>query len=193
MVLSRTVSGNPHEWAKLQKSLEAFGAACSLFSRIAVKKLGKSESSPFQIRVTIAGPPVNLVDVGYGVSQVLPVLVDSVLARTGGTLLLQQPEVHLHPRAQAELATFVASLVKADKKRFVIETHSDYLVDRLCLEVRRGTSLSPKDVSILFFERDKTDVYIHQLSIDENGNILGAPAKYREFFIREEQLMLGIL
>src|SRR5881396_1662040 len=73
----------------------------------------------------------NLVDVGYGVSQALPILVDTLQRPAADEVfLLQQPEVHLHPRAQAELGSFFVSQA-GKKRRFVIETHSDYLVDRV--------------------------------------------------------------
>lgn len=174
----------------LVAALEEFGASSSLFESIGVKRLGKRPSDPFQIRVSMAGPAANLPDVGYGVSQALPVVVQSVLAEKGRTLLLQQPEVHLHPRGQAALGSFFCRLVAAEKKRFVIETHSDYLLDRIRVEVARGT-LPATDVLILFFEKREIETSIHQIHLDKNGNVLNAPSSYRRFFMEEEDSLMS--
>jgi hypothetical protein len=81
-----------------------------LFDEIAVKQLGDMEGGPFQLQVRKAGkhgasPRRNLIDVGYGVSQALPVLVELFRSNASQMLLFQQPEVHLHPSAQAALGT----------------------------------------------------------------------------------------
>lgn len=186
MVLNRTFSGEPDKWSSLLESLDAFGRASGLFGNVEIRQLGKSESDPFQLRVKITGPAFNLVDIGYGVSQVLPILVDALLSERETTLLLQQPEVHLHPRAQAELGTFLGSLARARSMQFIVETHSDHLVDRVRLDVRDKKTLNAQDVSILYFERTKTGARIHEISIDDDGNIPNAPRSYREFFLAEE-------
>jgi predicted ATPase len=126
---------------------------------------------------------VNLSDIGYGVSQVLPVVVQSVLRKDATTLLIQQPEVHLHPRAQAALGTFFAQIAETERM-FVIETHSDYLVDRVRQEVAKGT-IKSEDVQILFFDKPGLETTIHQLTLDENGNVENAPDEYRSFFMEE--------
>ncbi len=103
-----------------------FGEQAGLFKKVDIKKLGDSLADPFQIMVTTNGIPANLIDVGYGVSQALPVVVQSMLAAKEQMLLLQQPEVHLHPKAQAALGSFFVDLVASGNKEFVVETHSDY-------------------------------------------------------------------
>jgi len=172
--------------AKLIEALNEFGVSSGLYKKIGVRHLGRRPSDPFQILVTMAGPPVNIPDVGYGVSQALPVIVQSVLSDRRGLLLLQQPEVHLHPRAQAALGSFFARLVAKEGKHLVIETHSDYLIDRVRLEVAQG-NLSPDDVQILFFEKQDIETNIHQIAVDKHGNVLGAPGSYRDFFLEEEE------
>ena len=99
--------------------------------------------------------------------------------------LLQQPEVHLHPSAQAALGSLLCQ-VAGKEHQIVVETHSDHLMDRVRMDVRDGESdLTPDDVSILYFERGGLDVKIHSLRIDEEGNILDAPDGYRSFFMEE--------
>ena len=176
----------------LKAELDAFGRASGLFNSLEVKRLGRKEGDPFQIGVKAAGPAFNLVDVGYGVSQVLPIIVDTVQNSEANTFLLQQPEVHLHPRAQAELGSFLAGLAVERQKRLIIETHSDYIVDRIRLDVRDKKRISRDDVVILYFERTREGVHIHELGIDEFGNITNAPPSYRQFFLDEERRMLGV-
>jgi len=191
VILARTFSSGPEAWAKLARPLDSFGEASGLFTDVRVRRMGPKESGPFQISVKISGPERNLVDVGYGVSQVLPIIVDSLRAPEGSTFLLQQPEVHLHPRAQAELASFLALQAKQRRHRFLIETHSDYLVDRVRMDVREGRQLVPDDVSILYFDRQDGGVAIRPLHLDNLGNIVGAPPGYRQFFLNEEKRLLG--
>lgn len=178
--------GSEPSRAALVDALNEFGTSSGLYRKIGVRHLGRRPTDPFQILVTMAGPPVNIPDVGYGVSQALPVIVQSVLSDKRGLLLLQQPEVHLHPRAQAALGSFFARLVTNDRKHLVIETHSDYLLDRVRLEVAQGR-LSPDDVLILFFDKAGIETSIHQITLDKHGNVLGAPSSYRQFFLEEDE------
>jgi predicted ATPase len=152
-----------------------------------VKRLGKKETDPFQLQVTIQGPPANLMDVGYGVSQVLPIAVDCLTSEPGQMLLMQQPEVHLHPRGQAELGTFLANLVTARGNRFVVETHSDYLVNRVRLDIRDQKWLKPEDVCLLYCERAGAGVKVQEIHVDDQGNLLDAPPGYHRFLLNEEK------
>ena len=78
-----------------------------------------------------------MIDVGYGISQVLPILV-RVLTTRNAKFLLQQPEVHLHPKGQAELTSLLVEISKRNRNSFVIETHSDYMIDRVRIEIMKG-------------------------------------------------------
>ena len=185
-------------WNHLKNELERFGQASGLFDEITVKHLGKALGSPFQLQVRKftgrrKGPWRNLVDVGYGVNQVLPVITELFRQDATPLLLLQQPEVHLHPSAQAALGSLFCK-VAAQGHQLIIETHSDYILDRVRTDVRDGReSLRPDDVSILFFERREQDVCIHSLGLDKEGNISGdVPPNYRNFFMEETQRSLGL-
>jgi predicted ATPase len=191
-ILASTILSEPGEWKEVVDALDSFGRHSGLFRQVEVRRLGASESDPFQIRVHVGGKAVNLVDVGYGVSQILPIVVDSLRGQRGGTFLLQQPEVHLHPRAQAELGSFLGTLAKRQDKRFIVETHSDHLVDRIRMDIRDGKGgLRPEDVSLLYFERPNGKARIHRLELDERGNIVNVPPGYRSFFLEEERRFLG--
>ena len=74
----------------------------------------------------------------------------------------------------------------------VIETHSDYMIDRLRADIRKGVHLKPEDVSLLFLERLGVETIIHQINIDALGNLDGVPLAFRKFTLDEERKLLGI-
>ena len=178
-------------WLQLKKEIERFGQAAGLFDEIHVRQLGRSGNDPFQIQIRLGGkrlkgPYRNLVDVGDGVSQVLPIAVDLVNPSTPTSLyLLQEPEIALHPSAQAALGSLFCE-VAANDRQLIVETHSDHLIDRVRMDVRDGkTALRPEDVRILYFEREDLDVKIHEITYDKMGNLQNTPPGYRSFFMRE--------
>ena len=194
--LANLYRGNSDEWQKLKASLEDFGRRSGLFDDIAITSFGKTSGAPFQIRIRKwgkrrKGVDRNLIDVGYGVSQTLPMLTELLRPDSPQMFLLQQPEVHLHPSAQAALGSLFCA-VASQRKQLIVETHSDYIIDRVRMDVRDNTAgLKPDDVSILYFERDDLDVKIHSIRLDEMGNVLGAPPGYRQFFTDEMMRSVG--
>ena len=190
--LSRAKSRDPERWAAIRQGLISFGQSAGLFSDIDVRQLGKNDFDPFQIMVRINGSAMNLTDVGYGISQILPVIYQVQNSSRHGTYLLQQPEVHLHPRAQAELGSLLATMVATKDRRatFVVETHSDYLVDRIRIEVAAG-KISAKDVTIIFFQKGQHGSTAANLFLNDLGEIMDAPTEFRSFFMQEHGKLLG--
>ena len=190
MYLAHLYRQRKRDWQALQRKLERFGQAAGLFDDISIKSLGTRDSEPFQVQVRkrgtrLKGPRRNLIDVGYGVSQVLPLITELLRPDSPSLFLLQQPEVHLHPSAQAALGTLFCEVAGPDRQ-LVIETHSDHLINRIRLDLRDGAvPLTPEDVSLLYFERDELEVRIHSLHLDEQGNVRGAPPGYGAFFMNE--------
>ena len=197
MYMANKYFENKNDWKKLQASLVEFGKSSGLFDEIGIKPLGKKGSEPFQLIVRkfgdrSKGPSRNLIDVGYGVSQVLPIIAELSQDRASSVNLIQQPEVHLHPSAQAALGSFFCRAANA-KRALVVETHSDYILDRVRMEIRdKSSNLKPEDVSILFFERKNLGAQVYSLRIDEAGNICDAPKNYRDFFLEETKRSLGL-
>lgn len=185
-------------WEDLKHELIQFGKRSGMFQNIEVKNLA-APGGPFQLRVRVRGPNANIIDVGYGVSQILPILVHIIdppvsrrsFYREGNPiLLLQQPEVHLHPRAQAELSSLLATLASQHGKSFVVETHSDYMIDRARVEIRKG-NISHEDVSLIYLEPKGRVVKVHNISFDEMGNMIDVPANFRKFFMQETDRLMG--
>jgi predicted ATPase len=111
----------------------------------------------------------NLVDVGYGCSQILPILVAGYSLSEGKILMVQEPEIHLHPKAQAELGTFFYELAKKGVQS-IIETHSEHLLLRLQAHVAdKRSGLSPSDVRIYYVNVKDGKRVIERLYLKENG------------------------
>lgn len=197
MYLAERARRRSLEWQAQKSSLEKFGSDAGLFTELNVRLLGKSDSDPFQLQIRKAGkrlrgPLRNLIDVGYGVSQVLPIVTELLSGSSSEPFLLQQPEVHLHPRAQAALGTYFCGIATRNR-HLIVETHSDHLIDRIRMEVRDGsTALKPEDVLVLYFERDELDVKIHEIGFDSLGNVCGAPDSYGDFMMQETRRSLGL-
>ena len=195
--LANAQARDPERWQELKHGMEEFGHNSGLFDEIFVKRLGRYEFEPFQLEIRKwgsrrKGAKRNLIDMGYGVSQVLPLILELIMKDGSLMFLLQQPEVHLHPSAQAALGSLFCSTA-ASGRQLIVETHSEYIIDRVRMEIRdRATDLKAEDVSILFFERTDLDVHIHSLRFDEQGNLLDAPDGYGQFFMDETRRSIGL-
>src|ERR1035437_5032678 len=135
------------------------GKASGLFQKIEIKCFGDPADaiSPFEVDAYLDDKALSLGWLGYGVSQSLPIFVELLDRKAGSWFAIQQPEVHLHPRAQACLGDVFFDMAVRDEKKFLIETHSDFTIDRFRMNYRRKRS--KKDIAtlpkgqVLFFER----------------------------------------
>jgi predicted ATPase len=132
----------------------------------------------------------DLTHVGVGVSQVLPILIQSLLVDPGSCLIFEQPELHLHPRVQTKLADFFLSVALLGKQ-CLIETHSEYLIN----ELRYLSALAEGDnyskLATVYFVRSSSDGSIYEpLKFNEFGAILNWP---EGFFDESEDLSAEII
>ena len=170
----------------LAERVAAIGREVGLFSQVGSSPPGPDGAR--EIRVRTPDGWRNLMDAGYGLHSVLALLFAICGHGDDTAFLLQQPEAHIHPGAQAALATVMA----ASRQRFLIETHSDYFVDRFRICVMEG-DLEPEDLQILYFEKapDGRGSTIHGIGVDRNGNLEGEPREFRRFFLEETNRLLG--
>ncbi len=184
-----------NSWEEVNKEFNKFGKASKLFQNIGIDVLDKKNSeSPFSIKVMVDNLKSDITNVGYGVSQFLPVLANVLLSDPVKyhTFLMQQPETHLHPKVEAEFTSLMINMINMYKKyKFICETHSDYIVQRARIQIQKKI-LNPKDFLILYFELKNGEAKNYPITIDGNGNIENAPPGYQEFFLSEDYELLGL-
>lgn len=168
------------------------GKGSGLFSSIEIKEYSDEPRAPFEVNINLDKAPLSLDTVGYGVSQSLPVIVEAFIRPKKSTFSIQQPEVHLHPRAQAMLGDLIAQLARTDAKKFFIETHSDFLIDRYRSNIKNHQKESSGfNSQILYFQHSNGINKVHPIKIEPDGTVSGdQPTDYREFFIRESLSLL---
>jgi predicted ATPase len=147
----------------------------NLADDLAVKQLGRS--ARYELHVINHGEASNLKDVGVGVSQVLPVIVAALFAQPGHIVIIEEPESHLHPLAQSQLAELFSQVSHEHGVQFIIETHSEHLLTRLQRRVAEQT-IEPEQLAIYFVERDGTKARINALQLDEYGEISNWPDNF---------------
>jgi predicted ATPase len=130
------------------------------------------------VRRTPESPEVSLTDVGFGVSQVLPVLVLCYYVPEGSTILLEQPELHLHPSVQSGLADIFIDAYQKRGVQIILESHSEHLLRRLQLRMAEE-KIVPSDVNLYFCSLEKGESKLTTLDMDEYGNIRNYP---KDFF-----------
>ncbi|MGT2440576.1 AAA family ATPase [Bradyrhizobium betae] len=174
--------------------INQFGRESGMFDRLFVGLYKKSDPrAPFRIEIEKGGQRFSLDEVGYGVSQILPILVDSITTQRSDNALIsiQQPELHLHPRAQAAFGALLFKLAKLGV-RFLVETHSDYIIDRFRYEMFKDRQKTVTS-GILFAENNKTGNFLHEIAVDPDGRISNSPPSYRRFFFREQDKLFAMI
>ena len=136
----------------------------------------------YEVRIqrTAESASVFLTDVGFGVSQILPVLVLLFYVPEGSTVILEQPEIHLHPAVQAGLADVFIDAIKRRKLQIVLESHSEHLLQRLQRRMAEFTlepemAVDPDSIKLYFTSIKAGRSELTTLDLDEYGNIRNWP------------------
>lgn len=136
------------------------------------------------LRTHAKAPEVKITDVGFGVSQVLPALVQSFYCPPHSTVWMEQPEIHLHPQVQAELAdVFICATTQARENgklrhvQLIVESHSEHFLNRLQRRVAEGT-VTPEDVAVYFCRRAGSATELEPLSLNKFGEIENWPENF---------------
>lgn len=138
---------------------------------------GSEKDYEFLVKKYKGGPEVRLTDVGFGVSQVLPALVLCYYVPEGSILILEQPEAHLHPRVQSELADLLVEVVKERQLQIILESHSEHLLIRLMRRIAEE-QISADDTAFYFCEMNEGVSEIERLNVDDYGNITNWPQNF---------------
>jgi predicted ATPase len=135
------------------------------------------------LKTHAGGSEVKLTDVGFGVSQVLPALVQAFYAEPHATVWMEQPEIHLHPQVQAELADVFISAIQARengkerKAQMIVESHSEHFLNRLLRRVAEG-AVAPEDLAVYFCRRAGAQTELEPLRLNEFGDIENWPPNF---------------
>lgn len=135
------------------------------------------------IKLSAQSPEVSIPDVGFGIGQVLPVLVQSFYAKKNSTVIIEQPELHLHPAVQQRMADMFISAAQSREKgtdrnvQFLIESHSEHFLNRLQRRIAEE-QISREDVAIYFCDRRGSESTIQPLELNEYGGITNWPKHF---------------
>lgn len=178
--------------------IERVGKKSGLFKKIDFNKYGRNKNSPFELDVMLDNDLINIINVGYGVSQSIPIIAEIASSPPESWIIVQQPEVHLHPKAQAGIGEIIFESSNQWNHNLLIETHSDYMIDRFRILRRRESQSKKTEVNqfssqILFFCRKDGQNLIFPIEIKINGDVSeNQPDEYREFFIQEQLDIIGM-
>lgn len=138
-----------------------------------------SNRRDYEVRVKKSSdsPEVLITDVGFGVSQILPVLVLCYYVPEGSTIILEQPEIHLHPSVQADLADVLVDVIRYRNVQVIVESHSEHLLRRIQRRIAED-QMDASDTSLYFCSMKEGDSHIAELRIDEFGNIANWPTEF---------------
>jgi energy-coupling factor transporter ATP-binding protein EcfA2 len=131
----------------------------------------------FLVKKHGGGPEVRLTDVGFGVSQILPVLTLCYYVPKGSILVLEQPEAHLHPNVQSKLADVLIDVVKNRNIQIILESHSEHLLHRLTRRIAEG-EFPAKDTALYACQINDGTSDIEPLKMDEYGNVSNWPPDF---------------
>ncbi|MEL1241836.1 DUF3696 domain-containing protein [Flavobacterium flavipallidum] len=152
----------------INKTIKEFGIAEEI-------KLIKNKDIPvLTLNVKTKGYWSNITDVGYGVSLQIPILFQALLSenytKNGQTIIIEQPEVHLHPSLQAKFIETLLSI--GSKNSYFIETHSEHIIRKLQVLIKNNfNGIKPEDISIYYFKRSKEKFDISEHKINKDGKL----------------------
>jgi predicted ATPase len=156
-----------------------------LIERFHVKRMGvRRRDYEVLVKTRATCTDVSLTDVGFGVSQVLPVIAECFYAPPGSTIIIEQPEVHLHPSVQSSLADLFIDAIGASQDgkqrniQLIVESHSEHFLRRLQLRIAQE-KIAAGRTALYFCESESDGSRSVPLDVDPYGNILNWP---RDFF-----------
>ena len=136
-----------------------------------------------KVKIHEDSPEVLITDVGFGISQILPVLVQCFYVAPKSTIIFEQPEIHLHPSVQSHLGDLFIETIKSRENgkdrdiQVMIESHSEHLIRRIQRRIAEGI-INPGDVAKYFIHQEKGQAKLQELQIDLFGNITNWPDEF---------------
>lgn len=133
-----------------------------------------------QLKIVSDDIGASLLDVGFGVSQVLPVITLLFFVPEGSIVLIEQPELHLHPSAQAQLADLFLEVAEKRKLQLIVESHSEHLLTRMQRRIAERSSpfATPENIKAYFCRPSANGSVIESVNVDEYGQIQNYPENF---------------
>ena len=166
--------------SELEHNLSYILSGASLSIRFAPDKIEMGLNSSNE------GGTMRPINVGFGYSYVLPVIVAAMLAKPGSLVIVENPEAHLHSGAQSRLASFLISKALTGRFQLLLETHSDHVINGLRIAAKNG-SINPSDSIILHFSHDDSVVTpdIQEIKCDKNGSLSDFPDDFMDEWTKQ--------
>ena len=178
-VLSETVRKGPSRKTLIQELNYWLDKKFNILKRVRIRNIDKAKT----VKALIADDPrgeknINLASTGSGLSQIVPVIVQTILTPKNRCLIVEQPEIHLHPSAQANLGDLFVEYAKQDRQ-LIIETHSEHLLLRIRRRIAEN-KIPPELVNVFFVEQWGGQTRIRNLKLDDHGHFIRWPRSFFE-------------
>jgi predicted ATPase len=160
------LANNKRAWYDFKRAISDLGIAENIFIN------NNSKTPVTQIKTKVGGLVSNVVDVGYGVSLQIPIIMEAIYAKhvkKNRIIIIEQPEIHLHPYLHSRL---IETLIKySGNTTYIIETHSEHIVRKLQVLCKSGQLIKADDVGLFYFKNNKGRFEVSKHDIDNNGKI----------------------
>ena len=170
---------------KIEQEVRNWFNKFAIAKDIKLDRIGKG-SNYYRLVITdpATGTEVNFVDVGFGASQTLPIIIQSFYAPKDSILLIEQPEIHLHPKAQSILGDLFIKAVNEADRTFIIETHSEHILARVRRRIAEK-EIDKEKVAIYYFEATKDGTIIKEVTLNDKGQYVDFPEGFFEEDLNE--------
>lgn len=176
----------PTLFHQVEARLDMFFKGCALN----LQQIPNANSVVMGIRISPDTRFLRPVHCGFGITQILPIIVAALSAKKGNILLIENPEVHLHPAGQALIGQFLAEVANAGVQ-VIVETHSDHVLNGIRRSVKAGT-IAPERVAIHFFRPRSADApQVLSPVLDISGNIDAWPEGFFDQFDKDMDFFAG--
>lgn len=144
------------------------------------------EGGRFEVQVKVNKDSVlsTLNDVGFGINQLLPILVADLQLSDDSSLFIAQPEIHLHPEIQAQLGEYFVKSASKSNKSYILETHSEYILNRIRLSISKG-KIASDSIKVYYFINNGVESKTYPIKFLKNGKIEGAPKEFFETYMMD--------
>lgn len=176
---------------QVEARMNRFFPGCELV----VEKVARTNAVILGIRTSRSTEFHRPIHTGFGLTQVLPIVVATLSADEGGLLLIKNPEVHLHPAGQATMGEFLAEVAAAGVQ-VILETHSDHVLNGIRRAIKKKEGLAPDDAALHFFRLQQDDeeegaVLVESPTLDRDGNVDMWPEGFFDQFDKDMNYFAG--